>query len=117
MTITPFLRTWPKKRCRIRIQVPPTLLEKSWIMAIRRKWINYTVYAPDYEPGKGCWDFRTVVKARLAAKKLGAGSWLRRNINLNNKGAPGAKWWVDREWEWNGKEFVKISHNSPKELL
>jgi hypothetical protein len=40
-------------------------------MAIRRKWINYTVYAPEYEDGKGCWDFRTVVKARLAAKNLG----------------------------------------------
>jgi hypothetical protein len=36
-------------------------------MALRSKRIDYTVYAPDYEPGKGCWDYRTVTKARLAA--------------------------------------------------
>src|SRR5258708_34374213 len=69
-------------------------------MAIRRKWMNYTVYAPEYKDGKGCWDYRTVVKARLAAKNLGIGSRLRRNINLRNKGEPEAGWWVDRGWEW-----------------
>jgi len=85
-------------------------------MAIRRKWINYTVYGPDYEPGKGCWDYRTVAKARLAAKKLGAGSRLRRNINTRNKGEPVADWWADRVWEWTGEEFVNITHNASKGL-
>jgi len=85
-------------------------------MAIRRKWINYTVYAPEYEDGKGCWDFRTVVKARLAAKNLGVGSRVRRNVNLSNNGEPGAEWWVERVWEWTGTKFVNITHDPSKKL-
>jgi hypothetical protein len=88
----------------------------SSIMAIRRKGINYTVYAPEYEDGKGCWDYRTVVKARLAAKNLGVGSRLRRNINLRNKGEPDADWWVERVWEWTGTKFVDITDHPSKGL-
>jgi hypothetical protein len=88
----------------------------SSIVAIRRKWINYTVYAPEYEDGKGCWDYRTVVKARLAAKNLGVGSRLRRNMNLRNKGEPDADWWVERVWEWTGTKFVDITDNPSKGL-
>jgi hypothetical protein len=80
-------------------------------MAIRSKSINYTVYAPNYEPGQGCWDYKTATKARLAAKKLGVGSRLRRNINLRNKSEPEADWWVERVWEWTGKKFINISNN------
>lgn len=78
-------------------------------MAFRSKRIDYTVYAPNYEPGKGCWDFRTLTKARLAAKKLGVGAQLQRNVNLTYKNRPLLDWWVERVWEWDGKKFLNIT--------
>lgn len=83
-------------------------------MAIRSERIDYTVYAPAYEPGKGCWDFRTATKARLAAKRLGAGARVRRNINAYRKMDRLGDWWVERVWEWTGKKFVNITHNKSK---
>jgi hypothetical protein len=85
-------------------------------MALHSKRIDYTVYAPNYEPGKGCWDFRTITKARLAAKKLGVGARLRRNVNLTDKGREHVDWWVERVWEWHGKQFVDITKNQAKGL-
>jgi len=85
-------------------------------MAIRRKWINYTVYEPNHQSGKVCWDYRVATKARGAAKRLGVGSRLRRNVNLRNKSEPEADWWVERVWEWTGKEFTNITHNPSKGL-
>src|SRR6266700_5308252 len=38
----------------------------SSIMTIRRKWINYRVYAPEYEDGKGCWDYQKARKELLS---------------------------------------------------
>ena len=86
------------------------------IMALHSKRIDYTVYAPDYEPGKGCWEYRTVTKARLAAKKQGVGARLRRNINIAGKNGKEVDWWVDRVWEWNGRNFLNITKDSEKGL-
>lgn len=85
-------------------------------MALRSKRIDYTVYVPNYEPGKGCWDYRTVTKARLAAIKLGVGARLKRNVNVADKKRTEADWWVERVWEWNGKDFVNITKNPAQEL-
>jgi hypothetical protein len=85
-------------------------------MALRSKRIDYTVYGPNFEPDKGCWDYRTVTKARLAAKKLGLGARLRRNVNVTAKRRTEVDWWVERVWEWNGKEFVDITRNPAKGL-
>jgi hypothetical protein len=47
-------------------------------MAIRRIRIDYTVYPPDFKPGKGpCWDFRTFTKAKRRARVLGIGGPIR----------------------------------------
>jgi hypothetical protein len=57
-------------------------------MAITRKTIDYAVYPPQYNAERHtCHDVRTVVKARLAGKRLGIGSRVRRNINLNEQTA------------------------------
>jgi len=85
-------------------------------MALHSKRINYTVYPPRHEPGTLCWDYRTATKARLAAKKLGVGARLRRNIDLFTKDRNLADWWVERVWEWNGEDFVDITKNSSKGL-
>jgi hypothetical protein len=66
--------------------------------------------------GKGCWDYRTVGKARLAAKKLGAGTRLRRNVNVTGKNRREIDWWVERVWEWDGKEFIDITRNPAEGL-
>jgi hypothetical protein len=85
------------------------------IMAVHSKRIDYTVYGPNHEPGTVCWDYRTVTKARLAAIKLGVGARLRRNVNVRDKSRM-EDWWVERVWEWNGKEFVNITKNPAKGL-
>jgi len=85
-------------------------------MALHSKRIDYTVYAPNYEPGKGCWDFRTVTKARLAAIKLGVGAQLRRNVYVTDKSREEVDWWVERVWEWNGRGFINITKNPANEL-
>ena len=66
-------------------------------------------------PGQFEWDYRTVTKARLAAIKLGVGARLRRNVNVTDKSRM-EDWWVERVWEWNGKEFVNITKNPAKGL-
>jgi len=53
-------------------------------MALHSKKINYTVYPPNHEPGTVCWDYRTAVKARLAAKKFGPGSKAKHRIELSD---------------------------------
>jgi hypothetical protein len=83
-------------------------------MALRSKRIDYTVYPPNYQPETGSWDYRTVTKARLAAKKFGVGSRLRRNINRFAKHEGEIDWWVERVWEWNGRKFVDITKNTSK---
>jgi hypothetical protein len=83
-------------------------------MALRSKRIDYTVYAPNYEPGKGCWDFHTATRARLAARRLGVGARLRRNINLIGKDRKHKDWWVERVWEWDGKCFTDITRHPTK---
>jgi len=86
------------------------------VMALRSKRIDYTVCPPNHQPGTLCWDFRTIAKARLAVKKLGVGARLRRNINVTGKGHTETDWWVERVWEWDGKEFVNITKNPSKGL-
>jgi hypothetical protein len=85
-------------------------------MALHSKRIDYTVYAPNHEPNKGCWDFRTITKGRLAAKRLGVGARLRRNVHVMAKSREEVDWWVERVWEWDGKQFVDITKNPAKGL-
>jgi hypothetical protein len=85
-------------------------------MTLHSKRINYTVYPPDHVPGTICWDYRTATKARLATKRLGMGARLRRNVDFYSKGQVFADWWVERVWEWNGKDFVDITKNASKGL-
>lgn len=85
-------------------------------MALRSKRIDYTVYGPNFEPDKGCWEYRTATKARLAAKKLGVRARLRRNVNVRGKKGTEVDWWVERVWEWNGEEFVDITKNPARGL-
>lgn len=86
-------------------------------MAIARKRIDYTVYPPRFNPDRDtCRDFRTATKARLAAKRLGIGSRLRRNVNLTNKPTLVEDWWVARVWEWDGVSFRDITDDKSKGL-
>jgi hypothetical protein len=86
-------------------------------MAIARKKIDYTVYPPRFNADQDtCCDFRTAVRARLAAKALGAGSRLRRNVNLTNKPPLIQDWWVERVWEWDGIQFKDITNDTGKGL-
>jgi hypothetical protein len=86
------------------------------VMALHSKRIDYTVYSPNYEPGKGCWDYRTATKARLAAIKLGTWARIRRNVNVTTKNSKEVDWCVDRVWEWNGGKFVDVTKNPGKGL-
>ena len=47
-------------------------------------------------------------KARSAAKRLGVGAILRRNINVIGKDRREKDWWVERIRNWNGNRFVDI---------
>ena len=86
-------------------------------MAIARKIINYTVYAPRFDSdGDMSWDFRTATRARLAAKRLGIGYRLRRNINLTKKPPRVEYWWVERVWEWDGTSIRDITKDKSKGL-
>jgi hypothetical protein len=85
-------------------------------MALHSKRIDYTVYPSNHQPETLCWDFRTIAKARLAAKKLGVGARLRRNINVIGKSPAQTDWWVERVWEWDGKDFIDITKNPAKGL-
>jgi hypothetical protein len=86
-------------------------------MALHSKRIDYTVYPPNHQPGTTpCWDFRTVAKARLAAKRLGVGARLRRNVNVEDKSRVETDWWVERVWEWDGTNFINITKNPAKGL-
>lgn len=84
-------------------------------MAIARKKIDYTVYPPRFDSDRDtCWDFRTATRARLAARRLGIGSRLRRNVNVTNKPPLVEKWWVERVWEWDGAGFIDITNDESK---
>jgi hypothetical protein len=86
-------------------------------MAIARKKIDYTVYPPRFDPDRDtCRDFRTAIGARLAAKRAGIGSRLRRNVNLKNKPPRVGDWWVERVWEWDGATFRDITNDKSKGL-
>jgi hypothetical protein len=86
-------------------------------MAIARKIINYTVYPPRFNSDRdACWDFRTATRARLAAKRLGIGSRLRRNVNLTNKPPSVDDWWVEKVWEWDGSAFRDITDDNSNGL-
>jgi hypothetical protein len=86
-------------------------------MAIARKTLNYTVYPPRFDSERDtCWDFRTAAKARLATKRFGIGSRLRRNVNLANKPPLTEDWWVETVWEWDGGTFRDITNDKSKGL-
>jgi hypothetical protein len=80
-------------------------------MAIERIRIDYTVYPPDHTPGGKvpCWDFRTLERARRAARGFGIGSRIYRNFNQTNKrGQTLGDWWSGRHyWVWNGRFFER----------
>jgi hypothetical protein len=78
-------------------------------MAINRIKIDYTVYPPDYHPGDGCWDLRTLGRAKRRASGLGSGSRIYRNFNQTNKrGQILGDWWTGKIfWIWSGKLFVR----------
>jgi hypothetical protein len=42
-------------------------------VARRSKWLDYSVYPPDFQKSGFCWAFRRVTKARSKAKSLGVG--------------------------------------------
>jgi hypothetical protein len=64
-------------------------------MAIRRIRIDYTVYRSDDHPGDPCWDFRTFIKAKSAARSFGVGARVYRNFNQTNKrNKVLGDWWV-----------------------
>jgi hypothetical protein len=78
-------------------------------MAISRIKIDYTVYPPNYHPGDGCWDLRTLERAKQRSRGLGAGSRIYRNFNQTNKrGQILGDWWTGKNfWTWSGKLFVR----------
>ena len=87
-------------------------------MAIERIRIDYTVYAPNYEPGKGCWDLRTLQRAKRFARTLGPGARVYRNFNQTNKrGKILGDWWSGKSyWTWDGRRFQKkpdVTHRVP----
>jgi hypothetical protein len=85
-------------------------------MAIERIRIDYTVYSPNYQPGKGlCLGFDTFQKAKARARGLGAGSRVYRNFNQRNKkGQVLGDWWTaDRYWLWDGTHFRRLPDSSP----
>ncbi len=78
-------------------------------MAIKRVRIDYTVYSPNYHPGDGCWDLRTLESAKRKARGLGAGSRIYRNFNQTNKlGMILGDWWTGTHyWTWTGGLFLR----------
>jgi hypothetical protein len=78
-------------------------------MAIRRIRIDYTVYPPDHQPGKPCWDFGTFIRAKSAARSFGVGARVYRNFNQTNKrNKILGDWWGDKYfWTWNGQRFER----------
>jgi hypothetical protein len=82
-------------------------------MAIERIKIGYTVYAPNYHPGVGCWDLRTLERAKQRARGLGEGSRIYRNFNQTNKcGQILGDWWTGKHyWIWTGVIFLRRFDN------
>jgi hypothetical protein len=78
-------------------------------MARKTLRIDYTVYPPNHQPGDGCWDFRTLNKAKSAARGLGLASRIYRNFNQESKrGRIPHDWWSTKfYWTWNGHAFVR----------
>jgi len=71
-------------------------------MAIKRIKIDYTVYSPNYHPGDGCRDLRTMERAKRKAHCLGPESHIYRNFNQTNKGGM-IDWWTGAHyWTWTG---------------
>jgi hypothetical protein len=78
-------------------------------MARKTMRIDYTVYAPNHQPGGFCRDFRTLKKAKSAARGLGLASRIYRNFNLeSNRGKIPHDWWSSKfYWTWNGLAFIR----------
>jgi hypothetical protein len=78
-------------------------------MAIRRIRIDYTVYRPNHQRGEPCWDFRTLRRAKTAARGLGSGSRIYRNFNQTNKRSQIlGDWWSGKYfWTWDGMYFSR----------
>jgi hypothetical protein len=82
-------------------------------MAIRTIKIDYTVYSPNYRPGAGCWDLRTLESAKRKARGLGAGSRIYRNFNQTNKRG-NIDWWTGKHcWTWTGALFLRWLDTEP----
>jgi len=79
-------------------------------MAIRRIRIDYTVYPPEHRQGEPCWDFRTFIRAKSAARSFGVGARVYRNFNQTNKrNTVLGNWWGDKYfWIWRGKRFERM---------
>jgi hypothetical protein len=80
-------------------------------MGRKRIRIDYTVYERGFQPGvpNVCSDFRTLMKAKSAARGLGPGSRIYRNFNLESKRSkPPHDWWSSRfYWTWEGQTFLR----------
>jgi hypothetical protein len=78
-------------------------------MAKKKLRIDYTLYSPSHRPGDVCWDFRTLSKAKSAARGLGIDSRIYQNFNLESKRGkiPHDYWSSTFYWMWNGKLFVR----------
>jgi hypothetical protein len=83
-----------------------------YTVSMKRVRIDYTIYSPDYAPGKGeCWDYPTLRGARKKAQELGVGSLIVRNFNRNKP----MDWWQSTFcWMWNGFVFRKSHSLSEK---
>src|SRR5271167_4493505 len=79
-------------------------------MAIRRIRIDYTVYPPEHHAGEPCRDFRTFIRAKSAAFRLGVGARVYRNFNQTNKRSKVlGDWWGGKYfWTWSGKCFERV---------
>jgi hypothetical protein len=77
-------------------------------MAIKRIRIDYTVYPPNHASGEPCWDFRTFLRAKAAARAFGLGSRIYRSFNQTNKRGQilGDGWTGKSFWTWDGGYFA-----------
>ena|SRR5579859_3602560 len=77
------------------------------VVARRSKWLDYSVYPPDFQKSGFRWAFRRVTKARSKPKSLGVGSWIGRYAHGETD------FTIDRLWLWNGTRFVRIQQEPP----
>jgi len=75
------------------------------------KTITYTVYKPNYTPGNGMHSTDTKLKAFRLARKLGTGSNISMNVNIEHSDGS-SRYYVKSAWEViAGKYFSETQRN------